>query len=131
MVHLAIISTTEQALGSAVDLWTAFRENGFPQKQQPWVGYVFLVEQTSKSTSPVRLQEPHFKVRPEFENTSYLDRYALFCQKLMQERHYSSTAMIWTDRNMKFGYPDDDISFDTFLLSFMGFIQGKLKEFEK
>lgn len=73
MVHLAIISTTEQALGSAVDLWTAFRENGFPQKQQPWVGYVFLVEQTSKSTSPVRLQEPHFKVRPEFENTSYLD----------------------------------------------------------
>lgn len=49
----------------------------------------------------------------------------------MQERHYSSTAMIWTDRNMKFGYPDDDISFDTFLLSFMGFIQGKLKEFEK
>lgn len=122
---------TEEALGSAVDIWTAFRENGFPQKQQPWLGYVILVEQSPKSTIPVRLQEPHFKVRPEFENTGYLDRYALFCQKLMQERHYSSTAMIWTNREMEFGCPEDDISFDTFLLAFMGFIQGKLKEFEK
>lgn len=122
---------TEEALGSAVDLWTAFRENGFPQKQQPWLGYVILVEQSPKSTIQVRLQEPHFKVRPEFESTSYLDRYALLCQKLMQERHYSSTAMIWTNREMEFGCPEDDISFDTFLLAFMGFIQGKLSEFEK
>ena len=35
---------TEEALGSAVDLWTAFRENGYPQKQPPWVGYLMLVE---------------------------------------------------------------------------------------
>lgn len=122
---------TEEALGSAVDLWTAFREKGFPQKQQPWLGYMILVEQTTKSTSPVRIQEPHFKVRPEFDTTTYLDRYALFCQKLMQERHYSATAMIWTDRKMGFGSPEDEISFDTFLLSFMGFIQGKLNEFDK
>ena len=122
---------TEEALGSAVDLWTAFRENGFPQKQQPWLGYMILVEYTAKSTNPVRVHEPHFSIRTEFNNTSYLDRYTLFCQKLMQERHYSSTTIIWTDRNMKFGCPEDDISIDTFLLSFMGFIQGKLKEFGK
>jgi hypothetical protein len=121
----------EEALGSAIDLWTAFRENGFPQKQQPWVGYMILVERASKSISPVRLQQPHFKVRPEFDNTSYLDRYILFCQKMMQERHYSSTALIWTDKDKDYGCPEDDISFDTFLLSFMGFIQGKLKEFQK
>jgi len=122
---------TEEALGSAVDLWTAFRENGFPQNQQPWLGYMILVESTEKSTRPVRLQEPHYKVRSEFKNTSYLNRYTLFCQKLMQERHYSSTALIWTNQRMDFGYPDEEISFDNFLLSFMGFIQGKLKEFEK
>lgn len=122
---------TEEALGSAVDLWTAFRENGFPQKQQPWVGYMIIVEQTLKSTSPVRLQQPHFEARPEFNNTSYLERYILLCQKLIQERHYSATALISTDRNMKFSCPEDDVSFDTFLLSFMGFIQGKLNEFDK
>jgi hypothetical protein len=120
---------TEEALGSAVDLWTAFRENGFPQNQQPWLGYVILVEKTNKSTTRVRLQEPYFKVRPEFYETSYLERYVLLCQKLMQERHYTSTALIWTDRSMKFACPQDDVSFDTFLLSFMGFIQGKLKDF--
>jgi len=119
---------TEEALGSAVDLWTAFREQGFPQTQPPWLGYLFLVEKTEKSTNPVRLHEFHFKARPEFQNTSYLDRYIIFCQKLMQERHYSSTALIWTNTKMEFASPQEDISFDSFLLSFMGFIQGKLKD---
>lgn len=120
---------TEEALGSAVDLWTAFRENGYPQTQPPWVGYLILVEKTEKSSSAVRLQEPYYTVRDEFNNTSYLDRYVLFCQKLMQERHYSATSLIWTDPNMKFGSLSSDISFESFILSFMGFIQGKLNEF--
>lgn len=122
---------TEEALGSAVDLWTAFREQGFSQKQQPWLGYMILVEKTDKSTRPVRLQESYFKVRPEFADTSYLDRYILFCQKLMQERHYTSTALIWSNKEMEFACPEEDISFDSFILSFMGFIQGKLKEFNR
>lgn len=122
---------TEEALGSVVDLWTAFRENGFPQKQQPWLGYLILVENTTKSTNPVRLLEPHFMVRPEFQNTSYVERYMLFCQKLMQERHYTSTALILTNKEMTFASPDNEISIDTFLMSFMGYLQGKIKEFEK
>lgn len=122
---------TEEALGSAVDLWTAFRENGFPQKTQPWLGYLMLVEKSPKSINPVKVKEPFYNVRPEYQNSSYLDRYVNLCQKLMQERHYSSTALIWTNRKMEFGHPEDDISFDNFLLSFMGFVQGKLKSFEK
>ncbi len=122
---------TEEALGSAIDLWTAFREKGFPQIQQPWLGYMILVENTDKSSKPVRIQEPHFSVRPEFKDTSYLQRYVLFCQKLMQERHYTSTALLWTNKHMEFACPESDISIDTFLLSFMGFLQGKLNEFEK
>lgn len=121
---------TEEALGSAVDLWTAFREQGFLQNQPPWLGYVFLVEKTKKSISPVRIKETFFKVRPEFQNTSYLERYIIFCQKLMQERHYTSTALIWTNEKMEFACPKDDISFDSFLLSFMGFIQGRMNEFK-
>ena len=120
---------TEEALGSALDLWTAFRENGFPQKQPPWVGYLILVEKTKKSTTPVKIPEPYFKVRPEFNNTSYLERYASFCQKLMQERLYTSSCLLWTNEKLEFGSPDDDLSFDSFVLSFMGFVQGKLKHF--
>jgi hypothetical protein len=49
---------------------------------------------------------------------------------MMQERHYSATSLICTTSKMKYDCPEDDISFDSFLLSFMGFIQGKLKDFE-
>lgn len=122
---------TEEALGSAVDLWTAFKENGFPQVQPPWIGYLFLVENTLKSTRLVRNNEPHFKVRTEFQNTSYLDRYVIFCKKLMQERHYSATALISTNEEMSFSSPENEISIESFILSFMGFIQGKLNLFEK
>lgn len=119
---------TEEALGSAVDIWTAFRENSFPQYQPPWVGYMILVENTKKSKSNIKIKEPYFKVRSEFVNTSYMDRYAIFCQKLMQERHYTATSLIWTNEEMEFGAMADDISFESFLLSFMGFLKGKLKD---
>ncbi len=122
---------SEEALGSAVDFWTALRENGFSQVHQPWLGYLMLVEKSEKSTSPVRLKEPHFKVREEFQETSYIDRYSLLCKKLMKERHYTSTAMIWTNNKMEHGCIDEEISFESFLLSFMGFLQGKLNEFDK
>ena len=122
---------TEEALGSAVDLWTAFKEKGFPQTVPPRVGYLMLVERSVKSSSPVKIQEPHFKVRPEFHNTSYLDRYVILCEKLMRERHYSATSLIWTDSDKKFGSLGSDISFERFILSFMGFIQGKLSDLAK
>ncbi len=92
---------------------------------------MILVEKTKKSTTAVRIQEPYYKVRPEFQDTSYLERYSLFCQKLMQERHYSATSLIWTNDSMEFGSLDKDISFDSFILSYMGFIQGKLKDLTK
>ena len=119
---------TEEALGSAVDLWTAFRENGFPQNQPPWIGYMLLVEKTKGSTSAIKIKEPYFEIRPEFRNTSYMERYAVFCQKLMLERHYSATSLIWTNPEMEFGSLDKDISIETFLHSFMGFLQGKLND---
>ncbi len=60
---------TEEALGSAVDLWTAFKENGFPQTQPPWVGYVFIVENSVRSTTSVRNLEPHFKILATWTGT--------------------------------------------------------------
>ncbi len=34
---------TEEAIGSAVDLWTAFREGQFREQQAPWVGWLMVV----------------------------------------------------------------------------------------
>lgn len=57
---------TEEALGNAVDLWTAYREKSFSQIQAPWLGYLILVEKSDKSSRPVKVKEPYYKVRREF-----------------------------------------------------------------
>jgi len=57
---------TEEAMGSALDLWTAYREGAYNKTIKPWLGYVFLLEDCPASRRPVRVQEPHFKVFPEF-----------------------------------------------------------------
>jgi hypothetical protein len=85
---------TEEAMGSAMDLWTAFREGAFNRGTPPFLGYFLMVEDCIASHQPVKVQEPHFKVFPEFKNASYLQRYELFCRKLVLERHYSTATLI-------------------------------------
>ena len=121
---------TEEALGSAVDLWTAFRENVFPNQQAPWVGYLMVVEKTEKSSTPVRINEPHFEVMPEFKNTGYIDRYAILCKKLILERCYTSTALMWTSENGSFGDVADEISLNNFLAAYAGYLLGVKRLFE-
>jgi len=122
---------TEEAIGSATDLWTAFREKAFPNQPAPWLGYLMVVEKSVKSTSPVRIAEPYYKVLEEFKNTSYLDRYKLFCQKLMLERLYSQCCLIWVTNDYQFGDVEESISISTFLYSFIGHLTGQLHEFNK
>lgn len=52
---------TEEAIGSATDLWTAYREGALRVSSRPWLGYMMLLEETSGSTSPVSVREPHFR----------------------------------------------------------------------
>ncbi len=46
----------EESIGSAVDIWTAFREGLFGLDSKPFVGYIFLLEDCEKSKKPVTLQ---------------------------------------------------------------------------
>ena len=121
---------TEESLGSAIDLWTAYREKAYPNQSAPWVGYLMLVEKSEKSTKPVRVSEPHFKVLPEFIGGSYLDRYKILCQKLMLERHYSQCCLMWSKQDSTFGNVAEESSIDSFLYSFIGHLIGQLKEFK-
>jgi hypothetical protein len=91
----------EEAIGSAHDLWTAYREGAFGKQSQPFLGWLMLVEDCEKSRSPVASKEPHFPVFPEFKTASYADRYDLLCQKLMQEKLYTSATTILSPRTAK------------------------------
>jgi hypothetical protein len=89
---------TEEALGTAVDLWTAYREGAFGEQPKPFVGWMMLLEDTPASRTPVRDASPHFKLFPEFRSASYADRYNILCKKLVQEQLYTAAALIASPR---------------------------------
>ena len=122
---------TEEALGDAIDLWTAFRENQFPGQSAPWVGYLTVVGKDRSSTSPVRNNEPHYPVLPEFQDATYLDRYRILCQKLILERHYSMASLICTSGPGHYEDVSEDTSIDRFLQSFIGHLIGNQYEFQQ
>ncbi len=111
----------EEALGNSTDLLTAYREGKFKPSQKPWLGWLMLLEDTPKSTAPVRVDEPHFEVFREFKDTSYAQRYELFCERLMRERLYDSTCLILSDKagglKGRFSEPSPEFSFATFATS--------------
>ncbi len=87
----------EEAIGSATDLWTAYREGAFAQSPRPWLGYLFLLEDCPESNRPVKVDEPHFNVFKEFKDASYAARYELLCRKLIRERLYDAAAFIMSE----------------------------------
>lgn len=90
---------TEEALGTAVDLWTAYREGAFGKDApRPFVGWFMLVEDAPASRAPVKEMSPHFKTFPEFKNASYLERYNILCRKLAQESLYTTATVITSPR---------------------------------
>jgi hypothetical protein len=112
---------TEEAMGSALDLWTAYREGAFNKTVKPWLGYLFLLEDCKESQRPVKVKEPHFKVFPEFKEASYAKRYELFCRKLLRERHYSFSTFLLSDRKDGakgiYKEPAEDLTFELYARS--------------
>ncbi len=115
---------TEEAMGSALDLWTAYRERAYLAGPPPFLGYFFMLEDCQASNSPVKVREPHFKVFPEFVGASYRRRYELFCRKLVLERHYTASAFITSKAEDGstglFSTPADDISVERFAKTLLG-----------
>ena len=85
---------TEEALGSATDLWAAYREGAFSPSPRPWLGYFMMVESAPESNRPVGASETHFKVFPEFQGASYTQRYEILLTKLVRDRHYDSACLL-------------------------------------
>lgn len=89
----------EEALGTAVDLRTAYREGAFGESRKPFVGYLMLLEDAPASRKPVTDVSPNFPVFPEFRGASYAERYNILCKKLMAEQLYTAAAVILSPRS--------------------------------
>lgn len=121
---------TEESLGSSFDLATSLAENSFPSAIMPWVGYLIVLEHSKDSTKKVKVQQKLFKVRPEFEDTSYLERYDLFCKRLMLKKLYNHASVIWSKPDLSFGDYSEETCLKTFLRSYIANLEFRMEEFK-
>jgi Restriction endonuclease XhoI len=112
----------EEAVGSATDIWTAYREGRFGMSPRPFLGYFFLLEDCAKVHRPVKNEEPYFKVDPVFKNASYSQRYEYLCRRLVLERVYdaASLTLATNEPKTRISHPATDVSFRRFVAELQG-----------
>lgn len=96
---------TEEAIGNASDLLAAWASEAYRadrhrrpatvpnDPRRPFLGYLMLLEDCPASTRPVRAESRHYPVLPEFENTSYAERYRILCEMLIAQGLYGAAAL--------------------------------------
>ena len=91
---------TEEAIGNAVDIWTAFREGRF--------GTIATVARlplpsggSPQSTAPVRVREPFFAIDEAFRDASYKKRYEILCRRLLLDRLYDAACSYGLGRSRR------------------------------
>lgn len=130
---------SEEAVGSAKDIWTAFREGRFGDSPTPFLGYFFLLEDRENVKRAVSNKEPYFKVDPvfrgkqkaakksaypQYEGIPYSKRYEVLCRRLVLERLYSSACFLMATnaKSTKITQPADDLSFQRFVAALRGHV---------
>jgi len=115
---------SEEAIGSATDIWVAYREGRFGKAPAPFIGYFFLLEDCERVKTPVRNSEPYFKVDPVFDKASYSKRYELLCRRLIRERVYSAACLLMATNSEKtvITEPAEDLKFARFVAALRGHV---------
>ena len=117
---------TEEAIGTAHDLWTAYREGAFGEQPRPFVGWLILVEDAEGSREPIKSVSPHFPIFREFESVSYATRYNILCRKLMQEQLYTAAAVLMSPRSASRTGDYSELSELTGLRTFISQLAGHI-----
>ena len=111
---------SEDVIGAAADLWVAHHHGAYsdgatpsldsllasdsalpllhPDLQRdprpPFLGWLMLLEECPGSMTPVRCDEPHYRVFPEFRGASYAKRYQILCERLMEGHLYTAASLV-------------------------------------
>lgn len=124
---------TEEAIGNATDIWHAYKEGAFPLDTRPWLGYLMLLEDTEKSNSSVKVQEPYFGVFEEFRGASYAQRYKETITRLLRERLYDGGCFIMSPNEKagglegKYHHPSAEFTFERFTTAMLARVAANLK----
>jgi hypothetical protein len=87
---------SEEVLGNATDLQAA-RRHGLLGTGDPFVGYVFIIQETAASTGRSRIGvNDAVGVDAAFHGASYVDRVAMLCDRIVAEGLYSAAWAVAT-----------------------------------
>lgn len=122
---------SEEALGSASDIWAAYREGAFRTSSRPFLGYLMLLQDCAKSQSPVKVLEPHFPVFKEFQDASYQDRYNILIEKLVRERLYDAACLLLAPADAaddgRYTEPHPELTFAKFISPLVAHVSARCR----
>ncbi|MBN8245845.1 MAG: hypothetical protein J0L84_00215 [Verrucomicrobia bacterium] len=53
-----------------------------------------LLEECEASLRSIQVDEPHYRVFPEFRTASYARRYQILCERLVERRLYGAASLV-------------------------------------
>ncbi len=106
---------TDEALGQALDVWTAVERGIIDSPLRPWLGYFMLIEDNeawNRVSLPRRAVWPS---DPAFEDTSAIDRAGVFFDRMVRERLLDAACVVLANRR------SGDVRFERDALGFQAF----------
>lgn len=88
----------EEALGSATDLSVAQEINKSFGAVRPWLGYVFVLEETEETEKQNRESHALFKTDPLFDGMSYTQRYQEMISRFVGKNVYDVGWFVTTQK---------------------------------
>ena len=115
---------SEEVIGAAADVWVAHHHGAYSDEpppsgqgfmyvrepsllnpdiqrdpRPPFLGWLMLLEESAESTTPVRVDEPNYRVFPEFRGASYAMRYQILCERLVERQLYGAAALVLSNKD--------------------------------
>lgn len=112
---------TDEALGQAMDVWTAVERGIIDTPLRPWLGYFMLLEDNAAFNTPVKPRSPVWTPDPAFDGSSYAQRYGVFFERTVRERLLDAACLVLADKtNGRVRFPSDALSFQQFAAAIHG-----------
>lgn len=123
---------SEECIGNATDIWTAYRE-GLLGQSRPFVGYFFLLEDSDTNRRPVRVKNTTFPTDKVFTSTSYSERYEILCRRLVLERLYDATCLTLATKSdqTEISHPSPEVGIESFADQLQWHVKGVLRRMAK
>ncbi len=121
---------TEEALGEAIDAKYAMERGLLNRVTPPILAYALVVKKDDQSKSKCsNPKSHHFEPDPIFNNTSYLERFRIMCERLRRENIFGAVWFVVVDpENQTVEEPVKELSYDAFIAEINGRVNAFLHQ---